>query len=255
MKDWLSPIQRALEAIPVRGKGRLADLLLAGKNKEVTCHPLPGLAIHLHSEQRIERLMWAGAYERGLVRILKSFLKPGMVFADLGANIGYFSAIAAALVGATGHVFAFEPCPRCFLSLQRNLSGFEQAVVCNWAASDTVGPAFLYFHANEDGWGSLFPAPELINQVQVNTIRLDDWARQAGPPRLDFLKIDIEGSEYAALRGAQEVLRRFRPIVIAELNRVCLARDRRSPEDVVRLLCAAGYRCERRADGLIATPA
>jgi FkbM family methyltransferase len=254
MNNLLPIVRRILEATPIRGKGRLAELLLEGKETEVTCHPLSGLTILLNPQQRIERLMWAGAYERSLVRMLKFFLKPGMVFLDLGANIGYFSAIAAALVGRGGRVFAFEPSPHCFARLQRNLCSFEQAVICNSAASDRTGHSWFYLHTKENGWGSSFTDPDLAERIQVKTIRLDDWAREAAIQRLDFLKIDIEGGEYAALLGAQTLLERFRPIVIAELNSACLSRDQRTPDDVLRLLYEAGYRCKRTADSVIATP-
>jgi FkbM family methyltransferase len=248
-------VQRVLESVPIRGKGRLAELLLKSETNEVNCHPVSGLTIHLDPRQRIERLMWAGAYEPSLVRVLKSLLKPGMVFLDLGANIGYFSAIAAALLGASGRVFAFEPSPACFERLQRNLRSFVQAVALQCALSDKAGLASLYLHPTESGWGSLLPASELTQRVKVNTIRLDDWAEETGLPRVDFLKVDIEGGEYAALLGGQAVLKRFRPIVFAELNSVCLSRDHRTPNDVSRLLLQLGYRCERNAESVMAIPA
>jgi len=254
MDNFLSIVQRVLEAMPARGKGRLADLLFRGRETEVACHPLPGLTIRLNTKQRIERLMWAGAYERSLVGTLKLLLKPGMVFLDLGANIGYFSAIAAALVGPRGRVFAFEPLPSSFIRLRQNLCGFEQAVIYNCEASDKNGRNWFYFHARESGWGSLFSDHDLTERMQVSTVRLDDWVRDAAVERLDFLKIDIEGSEHAALLGAQTLLRRFRPVVFAELNSVCLSRDQRTPNDVLRLLRDAGYTCERTEDSVIATP-
>ena len=254
MDNFLSIVQRALEVTPIRGKGRLAGLVLNGKESEVACHPLHGLTIRLNPKQRIERLMWAGAYEPRLVRMLKSCLRPGMFFLDLGANIGYFSAIAAALVGPEGRVFAFEPSPVCFPRLQQNLCNFRHAVSYDLAASDQNGRSWFYLHAQESGWGSLFSDPDLSERIQVNTIRLDDWMRDASIHRLDFLKIDIEGGEYAALLGAESLLRRFRPVVIAELNSICLARNRRTPEDVLRFLRELGYICERTGDGLIARP-
>jgi hypothetical protein len=97
----------------------------------------------------------------------------------------------------------------------------------------------------------------LRQRVEVNTIRLDDWARDAAIERLDFLKIDIEGSEYGALLGAQALLallKRFRPVVVAELNSVCLSRDQRTPDDVLHLLAEAGYHLRRTDDSVIATP-
>ena len=240
--------------MPVRGKGRIADLLLRNLHAEVTCHPLPGLTIHLDTQQRIERQMWAGAYERGLVERLKSSLKPGMVFLDLGANIGYFSAIAAALVGANGRVFAFEPSPACFSRLRRNLSCFTRALSYDRAVSDENGPVWLRLHPHENGWGSLFPDRDLLERIQVDSIRLDDWAQAVGLERLDFIKMDIEGSEYAALLGARTLLGRFRPVVVAELNSVCLARSQRTPDDVLRLLSYAGYECRRSGDTVFAVP-
>lgn len=91
-------------------------------------------------------------------------------------------------------------------------------------------------HPEEDGWGSLFDDRDSREPIEVNTICLDDWARDVAIGRLDLVKIDIEGGEYGALLGAQQLLKRFRPIVIAELNRVCLSRGRRAPEDVLHLL-------------------
>ena len=254
MDDLLSIVQRVLEVTPVRGKGRLAELLLEAKQREVTCHPLPGLTIHLNPGQRIERLMWAGAYEVGLVRMLKSFLKPGMFFVDLGANIGYFSAIAGALVGPAGRVFAFEPSPSCSGRLQQNLRPFQQATTYTCAASNTNGRRAFYLHASENGWGSLLVDRDLTECIQVDTIRLDDWVQRAGIERLDFMKIDIEGSEYAALLGASALLGRFRPVVVAELNGVCLARNHHTPDDVLHLLREAGYHCMRTQDSVIGTP-
>jgi FkbM family methyltransferase len=254
MDNFLSIVQRAFEATPVRGKGRVAGLLLKGRTDEVTCHPVPGLTIVLDPRQRIERLMWAGAYELGLVKQLKSFLKPGMFFLDLGANIGYFSGIAAALVGPAGRVFAFEPSPACHPRLERNLSAFEQSFIYKYAASDKNGQAAFYLHPWENGWGSLLAGQDARERVQVDTVRLDDWAQQARIERLDFVKIDIEGGECAALLGAQSLLRCFRPVVVAELNSVCLSRNQRTPEDVVGLLLDAGYRCERSDDTVLATP-
>src|SRR5215469_12469586 len=100
--NYLSVLQRVLEPVPIRGKGRIAELILSHMNGEVDCHPLPGVTVSLRTNQRIERWMWAGAYEPELVSLLKRTLKPGMTVLDLGANIGYFSVIAAALVSDDG---------------------------------------------------------------------------------------------------------------------------------------------------------
>ena len=66
--------------------------------------------------------------------------------------------------------------------------------------------------------------------------------------------MDIEGGEFRALQGAQEALSRFRPVIVAELNAVCLARDHRKPEDVLALLRGLGYGCSPFKDGVLAIP-
>lgn|SRR6185437_12503243 len=155
MSRLLNMIGRVLAPLPVRGKGRLTGFVFRHiKCDEIVCHPTRGVAVHLRPDMRIERWMWIGAYEPRLVGLLKCILKPGMVFLDLGANIGFFSAIAAGLVGNLGHVYAFEPNPSCLPLLRQNLMAFPWATVCPIAAGDEAADAVFYQsdRADEDGW-------------------------------------------------------------------------------------------------------
>jgi len=75
----LSALQKTLQLLPIRGKGRLADIIFqALKPEETECHPLREVTVFLRPSQRIERLMWGGAYERDLVALFKRALKPGL---------------------------------------------------------------------------------------------------------------------------------------------------------------------------------
>ena len=80
----MTVLQRALELLPIRGKGRVAEMVLSHMTGEIDCHPLPGVTVHLRADQRIERWMWAGAYESELVSLLKRTLQPGMTVLDIG---------------------------------------------------------------------------------------------------------------------------------------------------------------------------
>jgi hypothetical protein len=152
----LDTFQRILEPLPIRGKGRLAEVLLARhRSAELSSRPLPGVRVFLRASERIERLMWAGAYERDLVELFKRSVRPGMTVLDVGANIGYFSTIAAGLVGSHGRVHAFEPVPSCFARLERNLSQFGWAWAHRSAVGDKSGVATVHFKESESGWGSL----------------------------------------------------------------------------------------------------
>jgi FkbM family methyltransferase len=111
------------------------------------------------------------------------------------------------------------------------------------AVGDRAGEARFYFseNTNETGWGSLLSEGEVsARQVRVvSVIKLDEWVSDVAIERIDFVKMDIEGGEFRALHGMEALLRRFRPIVVAELNSICLQRDEHKPDDVLALLHAA----------------
>jgi FkbM family methyltransferase len=251
----LNALQKALEVLPIRGKGRLADKILQVlKPSQLECHPLPGITVSLNPSQRIERWMWGAAYERDLVDLFKNTLKRGMTFLDVGANIGYFSAIAAGLVGSEGSVHAFEPTQECYARLVRNLSSLRCAHAYPCAVGDTTGTATIHFNEEELGWGSLHSDKDLTRAAEVQLITLDDWALRERIASIQFIKMDVEGGEYRALQGATRILHDLRPIIAAELNSVCLSRDHRAPEDVIKLLQSADYQTFSFNDGVLAVP-
>lgn len=241
----LNILQRALEHLPVRGKGRLAEQILRhAKTETLKCSPVPGLEIHLRRSQRIERLMWAGAYERRLVVLLKKIVKPSMTVFDVGANIGYISAIAAGLAGQGGHVYAFDPNPECYARLKLNLGGFQQAYPHQLAISDYAGTVPLYLSeiVEEQGWGSLLKDDTTVRRtMDVEVTTIDDFVNRYEIRQVHLIKMDIEGNEMHALRGARQVIKRDHPAIIAELNAPCLARDGAKPNDVIEFLTTSGY--------------
>ena len=255
----LNTLQRVLEPLPIRGKGRLAAAVLSRLGeREVQCHPLRGVTVFLQPNKWIEQLMWAGAYERELVELFKKVLLPGMTVLDLGANIGYFSVLAAGLVGSSGQVHAFEPEKTCFARLKRNLAVFPWAQAHSMAVGDQSGEAYFHYShkPSETGWGSLLFGEDnaCTQEALVPVTSLDAWARGRAIRRVDVIKMDVEGGEYRALRGAEVLLSEHRPVIVAELNDVCLRRDHRTPLDVVSLLRAAGYNTFSFNDGVLGIP-
>lgn len=254
-KRTLGFLQKTLELLPTRGKGRLADMILKTFNPaELECHPLPDVTVFLNPSQRIERWMWAGIYEQDLVKLFKAVLKPGMTMLDVGANIGYFSVIASGLVGQEGNVYSFEPTPECFARLQRNLSNFSWSHAYPYAVGDSTGVTTIHFNERELGWGSLLSDSDLTRSAEVQLITLDDCILRENIRSVHFIKMDIEGGEFRVLRGAAQILRDFRPIIAAELNSVCLKRDNHTPEDVVQLLRSAEYQTFSFNEGVLAIP-
>jgi FkbM family methyltransferase len=85
---------------------------------------------------------------------MKRMLKPGMNVLDLGANIGYFSVIAAALVGEHGEVHAFEPMPQNLIRLRKNLEPFSWAMTHQYAVANITGEIPIHCSDKEAGWAS-----------------------------------------------------------------------------------------------------
>jgi FkbM family methyltransferase len=152
-----------------------------------------------------------GLFEISETRLVQSVLRPGMAFVDIGANIGYYSLIAARLVGPTGLVHSFEPndAVRARFSQNIQMNGFANVTVDDRAVTRESGAIDFYLSAwNEnDGISSTVPNAGLSQTaVRVPCISLDDFAASLGGRQIDLLKIDVEGAELGVLEGGRRVL-------------------------------------------------
>ncbi|MBE3602072.1 FkbM family methyltransferase [bacterium] len=154
---------------------------------------------------------------------LKMLLKPGMTFFDVGANVGFFSVIAARLVGPGGRVVAFEPLPSNARALAHNarLNGFRNVAVRQEALAATNGEAAFLLSA-EPTWGKLSdagkPPDQHDGETTVAVRRLDGVIERDRLPVPDVMKIDVEGAEVDLLAGAERTLRERRPVILMELH-------------------------------------
>jgi FkbM family methyltransferase len=139
------------------------------------------------------------------------FLKPGDVAFDLGANQGIFCCAFGSVVGETGRVVAVEPIPRQVERLRRNveLNGFVQCEVVQKAIAERAGTAVLGI-ANGDTAASIVATDTSVS-ITVDVASVDELVEQFGLMRVDFIKLDVEGAELMALKGAEGTLRRFLP--------------------------------------------
>lgn len=154
---------------------------------------------------------WLGTYELEKQQAIASLLKPGDCFLDIGANAGFYTLLAARIVGPTGQVFAFEPLPLNQQKLQRHLALNQLAnvSVINAAVCDRDGrAAFQAGIADECGGLSA------SGTLEVETVSLDQlW--QAGRLRSpQLIKIDVEGAEDRVLRGAEALIRSTKPVIL-----------------------------------------
>lgn len=163
-----------------------------------------------------------GLYELDTARLIKKRLKPGDHFVDGGANIGYFTLLAAKLVGPTGRVDAFEPHPTNRARLLENLdrNALRQRVnVHPLALTDTAGQAEIYTGDSDDNHGSasLYAENAAAAQSQkIQTARMDQVLQDTQP---DLVKLDVEGAEPLAIEGMAALLTTANPpALIVEYN-------------------------------------
>jgi FkbM family methyltransferase len=198
-----------------------------------------GKGLWMELYPRTAELLYQGAGEVRVQKFIVEQLKQGMVFYDLGTNLGFFSLIAARQVGATGQVYGFEPDPQIAQRVRKNLTynGFKNFILTEaavWRETGTVSFARSDDSSSLDrGTGKIVASPEQERTISVPAIALDDFVKTARPP--DLIKCDVEGAEVEALRGAVSLLAERHPNVVCEIH---------SPENGIAvrdLLLQLGY--------------
>lgn len=192
------------------------------------------LKMRLDLASESERWMYLNNYELIPRRILSKVLRPGDVYVDCGANVGFLSLWAARGVGPTGRVYAFEPMPPTIERLRENirLNDVENIEVMANGTWDCPKTATIYwFEHTESGFVSLGKRDDLSveREYSIQTVRLDD----AVDPPIRAIKIDVEGAELATLRGGEKLLTASRPHILMELNFVTCESFGYQPLDLV----------------------
>lgn len=142
-------------------------------------------------------------------------VKEGNIVLDVGANMGYYTLIFANKVGDYGHVFAFEPEPQNCELLRKNvkINGYKNVTISKKAVSNVTGKGKLFINTYNKANHRIYDSCDGKKFIEIDTIRLDDYFSEFNQ-KIDFVKIDIEGSEYYALKGMEALLRRNSPNVV-----------------------------------------
>ncbi|MBN1259245.1 MAG: FkbM family methyltransferase [Anaerolineae bacterium] len=150
---------------------------------------------------------WLGSFEFQKQRLLESLIKPGSVVFDIGAHTGFMTLLCSELVGAAGHVFAFEPNERHLMHLENHLTlnGSENVTVVNALVGDSDDPL-----------------PKSGNSPSYREVTLDTLLQEKGMLAPNYIVMDIgrskRNSELAVLRGARETLEQLNPVVVLSAN-------------------------------------
>lgn len=253
---WQNPLRRMLRTwsatgwlpgyqyqIMQRWGARLSD----GDSVSAT---LPnGCVMQCDLRDEVQRqIYFLGAYEPIEAFLFSHLLQPGMTVVDAGANVGQFSLLASTAVGPAGQVHSFEPIPA-------NMHKLSDHVRTNACDNVVLNAAALWHEAAELSLGSLEHLENagtfsvgLCNQgpaVSANAVTLDQYAAERKLIQLDMIKMDIEGAEWFALRGARHTLTKFAPLILLEVCQTTCERLDYDTSEIFDLLKSLGYRAWR----------
>lgn len=176
-----------------------------------------GARIHLNpNDPVVSGALALHVYEKPETRFFLSAIRPGMTFLDIGANVGYYTALALARIGPKGRVIAVEPDPEAFGYLQRTVAanGEDRTTVVNKGLAEAPSTLRLYRNLSNRG-DNRFYANDLANgYLEVEVARADDLLAGLGIQRVDFIKMDVQGFEGHVLSGLERTIRNSNSLVM-----------------------------------------
>ena len=211
--------------------------------------------------QAIHALVWLKRHLTGALNIpfapsIACFIQPGEIAVDIGAHGGTWTRPLSALVGQEGHVYAFEALPYYaeVLSLLVNFLKLKNVTVVSKAVSDHDGTVSLTWKSSNGekltGLTHISVSGEAHeNQISVQATTLDAFLTASHlQSRIAFIKCDVEGAEYAVMRGAKNALKKNRPVIYLEIVTHFCQRYGYKPSDLFRNIIDQEYVAYAYAD-------
>lgn len=190
--------------------------------KGVVCQAtIYNLKLNLQIDDWIqENIFFLGEYEKAELLTLSTLLKKDDVLLDIGANIGLYSLYASKIIGDNGKIISFEPFEQNFQSFTKNISlnSFTNIQVEKKAVGAENGTINLYYNQDEKNLG-MVSTQSIENSIseKVLIISIDQFLEASKTKKIDFVKIDIEGHEFKALKGMQNTLLKYKPTILIEI--------------------------------------
>lgn len=211
---------------------------------------------------RVELL--TNRHEIETTRVIDGLVKPGMTVLDIGAHVGYYARRCSVLAGDSGKIYAFEPHPRTYQTLMRNLKKTSNVTALQAAVAEEEGTAELYDYLMMSASGSLHYDESLENlqkshiaesdiaprigkdfemqKFTVRTVKIDDYLAELGVTQVDVIKMDIEGAEIGALRGMKQTIANSPNLaLVMEYNPAALKAFEHEPQSAFKEVMDMGF--------------
>lgn len=196
-------------------------------------------------------LFLKGEYEPEITDIFIKTIQKGDVVIDIGANIGYYTLIAARTVGGNGKVFAFEPDHTNYALLKRNIeiNRYKNVIPIKKAVSNanTSAKFFLREDSTVSSLLNDFDKYPSTGSTEVETIILDDFFKDKESiiSKIKLIKMDIEGAEMLALLGMSQIIEKNEKLaIISEFNPDFIKKSGYEPEEFISKLKRYGFKIE-----------
>ncbi len=177
-------------------------------------------------------------WEPETTRLFRKLAKEGDIIIDIGANIGYFTLLAAKIVGDNGKVYAFEPDTTNYNILTSNieLNALRNTITVQKAVSDRNGKLEFYLNDSDIGAHTIYKSNKAKRSIIVNSVTLDEYFKGREYP-IDIVKMDVEGAESAVLSGMSKIIEQNKDLkIFAEFHPPWIKRAGISPEYFVSQL-------------------
>lgn len=191
-------------------------------------------------------IYWRGAHDWAPIFAMEKIIQKGNTVIDIGANQGEYSLWAARSVGKKGKVYSFEPLSAMYAQLQENIKlnpDFAPIITAvKKGLSNQVDELDLYSsNLSNEGVNSLYAEEGSVFLEKISLNTLDEELAKLGNPKVDAIKIDVEGAELFALQGSKKTIEKFKPVLFIEINQEACRSAGYEAMDIMSLLEQYGY--------------
>ena len=262
--SWLTAVGRNLfrwylSKFPLRdGKAYLYERLHAGltppeRYAVVRLDKGFSMKLDLADPEQLKVYFYGHYHERYEADLVQRLLSGDDVFWDVGANVGYFTLVAATALANRGQIVAFEPGKNAYARLTENISlnSYQNIQTFPVAVTDQEGEAVLHLLGDiADSSASLYQAGDTqAGQEVCRTVALDHFLDSEGLRPPDLIKLDAEGAELAVLQGAAGLINNSPPLFLMEMEEKNLVAAGASKTAVAKFLTGWGYRAAHLRKG------
>lgn len=223
----LSRTQRIISMLPEKLKFRIAKKLYDYESSAINgidlVAPLQndGAVCFINTKDLIGwKIFFFGEYETGTNEAMARYIKPDDIVIEAGANLGSETILIARQLKG-GHLYSFEPNPYTFdrLKVNVNINGLKNVDVYDDALGEKDGTIHFHIYPKNfcnPGMSSKYMATKETRKIDVNQLTLDTFVKTHHVPRVNFIKMDIQGAEMDLILGAHDTISKYKPTIFAE---------------------------------------